>query len=284
MPRDTFSKVTLAATGIAVAAAALSPTLVLAQNGQYPNAQYPNAQYPNPQDPNAQYPNGQYPNAQYPNNPPPPGYNTGAPGQPGPQGGDYRNPVQGNMPEPSAPPGYAPGQMPPPPPGYAPTGDPSALNAADARYAADAQRWASANCVKAHGDAGAGAVVGGIFGAIIGGALGGRHAGGAVVAGAAVGAVGGAAVASAGSNETSPGCPPGYVVRGQATGYYYNGPAYYYAAPAWYQPWVFMGGAWLYRPYPYHDWYWRTYRGPAYRGGYGGHGPYGGHGGYGHRR
>jgi len=265
MPRNTFSKATLAVTGMAVAAAALSPTLVLAQNGQDPNGQYANGQYPNAQYPNGQYPNAQYPNGQYPNAAPS-GYNNGQQGAPG---GDYRNPV-----EPPAPAGYAAGQTPPPPPGYAPTGDPRAISAADARYANEAQGWARNNCVKAHGDAGAGAVIGGILGAIIGGGLGGRHGGGAF-AGAAVGAVGGAAVASsAGSNETSPGCPPGYVVRGQASGYYYNNPGYYYAAPAWYQPWIFMNGAWLYRPYPYHDWYWRTYRGPAYRGGYGGHGPY----------
>ena len=58
--------------------------------------------------------------------------------------------------------------------------------------------------------------------------------------------------------ETSPGCPPGYVVRGDAPGFYYNGPIYY-AAPDWYHPWAFYGGRWVYRPYPYHTWYYNHY-------------------------
>jgi hypothetical protein len=62
------------------------------------------------------------------------------------------------------------------------------------------------------------------------------------------------------------------VERG-APAFYYGadtGP-YYYAAPGWYRPWVFYGGRWTYRPYPYHGWYYRHYRGgprPYYRGGY----------------
>jgi hypothetical protein len=125
--------------------------------------------------------------------------------------------------------------------------------------------------VKSHGDVAAGAVIGGILGAIVGGSLAGRHdGGGAVVAGAALGAAGGAAVAaSTGSNETSPGCPPGYVVRHNAPTYAYSYPDYYYAAPGWYRPWIYTGGAWIYRPYPYHDWYWHRYRGPSwYRDGW----------------
>ena len=89
-----------------------------------------------------------------------------------------------------------------------------------------------------------------------------------------IGAIGGAAVASSSSGATSPGCPPGYVARRDATVYSYGPPGYYYAAPDWYVPWVFMDGYWAYRPYPYHDFYWHNY------GGYG-HGGYG-HGGYGH--
>jgi hypothetical protein len=42
---------------------------------------------------------------------------------------------------------------------------------------------------------------------------------------------------------------------------------YYYAAPSWYRPWVYVDNAWIYRPYPYHGWYYRTYR-PMPRGGY----------------
>jgi len=202
---------------------------------------------------------------------------------PPPGGGDYRNPVppadqapQGyDAPpsEPGAPEGYDPSRPPPPPQGYAAPEDMAAINAADQRYAYEAQRWAAENCVKSHGDTAAGAVVGGIFGAILGGAIGGGH-GGAVAAGAALGAVGGAAVASNSGGATSPGCPPHYVLRRDAAPYGYAPSGYYYAAPSWYVPWVFVGGAWTYRPYPYHDWYWRTYRaphgwhgGPGWRGG-----------------
>ena len=42
---------------------------------------------------------------------------------------------------------------------------------------------------------------------------------------------------------------------------------YNYATPGWYRPWMFVGSAWVYRPYPYHDWYIRTYRGHGYGGG-----------------
>ena len=160
-------------------------------------------------------------------------------------------------------------------PGYAPPPNADAVRQADERYAADAARWARENCVKAHGDPATGAIVGGLFGALVGGALAGRHDTGAgMFVGGALGAVGGAAIAANSDNgDTSPGCPPGYVVRRDAQGYSYGGPDYYYAAPGWYQPWVFIGGGWVYRPYPYHDWYWHTYRAPfggGWRGGRGG--------------
>jgi hypothetical protein len=116
-----------------------------------------------------------------------------------------------------------------------------------------------------------------VLGAIVGGAFGGRHAGGAAAFGAVAGAGTGAAIAASQNNATSPGCPPGYVVRGGAPAYPYTYPGYYYAAPGWYQPWVFVGGTWAYRPYPYHSWYYHTYRGGPggyYHGGY--------HGGYRH--
>ena len=201
-----------------------------------------------------------------------------------PQGADYRNPPP--PPEPAPPAGYDGRNTPPPPPGYAPSAQESAAQqAADARYAYAAEQWERANCVKAHGDVGAGAVIGGIFGAIVGSSLGGWHdRGGATLAGAAVGAAGGAAIASASNGDTSPGCPAGYVVRRGAYAYDYAPAGYYYAAPSWYVPWVFVGGAWAFRPYPYHDYYFRTYRGGygGYRGGYGGY--RGGYHGGGYRR
>ena len=122
---------------------------------------------------------------------------------------------------------------------------------ADQRYAAYAQQWAQAYCVRAHPDTAGGAITGGILGAIVGSAVGGRgsHAAGAVVGGV-IGAGAGAAVAdSRGSMATSPGCPPGYVTRGGSPAFYYGGP-YYYAAPGWYNPWVYYGDAWVFRPYP----------------------------------
>ena len=84
--------------------------------------------------------------------------------------------------------------MPPPPPGYNANPQEVAAQAyADSQYAYQAELWERANCVKAHGDVGAGAVIGGIFGAIVGSGFGGRHGnGGATLAGAAIGAAGGA--------------------------------------------------------------------------------------------
>ncbi|MDE2403269.1 MAG: hypothetical protein KGM17_00950 [Sphingomonadales bacterium] len=223
-------------------------------------------------------------------------YPNGAPmpdqrGYPDPQG-TYANGAP--MPEPAPPPGYDGTRPPPPPPGYQPYADERARVAADDRYAADAERWARENCVKSSGDVAGGALLGGLLGAIIGSSVAGRHDRGAgAFAGAAIGAVGGAAVASSGNGETSPGCPPGYRVRREAVTYSYRAPDYYYAAPGWYRPWVYIGGAWTYRPYPYHDWYYRTYRARPYSGyGYRGYGGYrggpepwrGGHGGWEHRR
>ena len=118
--------------------------------------------------------------------------------------------------------------------------------------------------------------------ALVGGALGGRHDRGAgVFAGAAVGAVGGAAVASSSGGDTSPGCPPGFVVRGGAPDWGYQPEGYYYAAPSWYRPWVFIDNGWVYRPYPYHSFYYRQWRGGYGHGGWHG-GP--GRGGPGWRR
>jgi hypothetical protein len=205
---------------------------------------------------------------------PPPGYQGGPP--PGYQGNNGPPPDY-NGPPPSdyanrPPPGYNGASPPPPPPGYNGQAQDAAQQAQDQRYAQYAERWAQENCVRAHGDVGAGAFLGGVFGALIGaGASGGRP--GAVVAGAAIGGVSGAAIAnSAGGDATSPGCPRGYVIRGGAPNFYYAGGPYYYAAPGWYNPWVWGGGAWVFRPYPYHAWYYHNY----WRGGW--HGGY--HGGY----
>jgi hypothetical protein len=208
---------------------------------------------------------------------PPPGYDQGGYGQTPSPGYGNGAPPQGyqNPPPPPAPPGYDGTRPPPPPPGYQAAPDEAIQRGQDQRYTAYAEQWARDNCVKAHGDTGAGALIGGAIGAIIGSGFGGHGAG--ALAGAAVGAAGGAVVAnSSGSNTTSPGCPPGFVVRREAPAFAYGGyggQSYVYAAPGWYQPWVYYGGAWTYRPYPYHVWYYRHYgyygpRGYYHRGPY----------------
>ncbi len=160
------------------------------------------------------------------------------------------------------PPGYTGTQPPPPPRGYRADGDQNAYLAEDDRFAGNAENWARDNCFKSRNNAGVGAVVGGVIGALVGNGLSGRRdRTGGTIAGAAVGAAGGAVVGSASSNATSPGCPPGYVVRGGAANFSYA-PGYAYAAPGWYRPWVFVGGRWNYRPYPYHRFYARYYRRP----------------------
>jgi hypothetical protein len=198
-------------------------------------------------------------------------------GPPPDQGADqYQNGDQyGENDQPPQPPaGYNGSQPPPPPPGYRPPADYDQQQREDARYAAYSERWAAENCVRSHGNVAAGAVIGGIFGALIGSAAGGPyHAGSGAAVGAAIGGTSGAAIAAgSGGNATSPGCPPGYVVRDGAPAFYYNAYAgpYFYAAPDWYRPWYWYGGHWLYRPYPYRAWYYRHYGGGRY-GGYPGH-------------
>jgi hypothetical protein len=299
-----FSRNILAVSTMALALSPAATTMAQAQSNGYegnaPPSAYPDTQQES-QDSNAPPPGysdstqQRYSNApqqgysdapqQGYNNAPPQGYSDA------PQQGYNNAPPQGYAGAPPQsyadippPPGYNGSQPPPPPPGYQPSAADLAQQDRDARYAADAERWSRDNCVKSQGNVGAGAVIGGIFGAIVGNGLSGRHDRGAgTVAGAAVGAVGGAAIASsAGSNQTSPGCPPGYVVRHNAPPYGYGSYVYdtdyYYAAPGWYQPWVFVGDAWSYRPYPYHNWYYRNYR--ANHGGWG-RGSYYGRGGYG---
>jgi hypothetical protein len=144
-------------------------------------------------------------------------------------------------------------------------------------YAADDANWARDNCVKARGNTAGGAVVGGILGAIVGSAMGGRHDHGTGTAvGAALGALGGAAVANSAGGQTSPGCPPGYVVRESTT--YVPAPRQpaYYPTPAPYVGSVWYGSRSYWRPAPPR---------PVYGGGWGR--PYGGNGhgwGGGHHR
>jgi hypothetical protein len=78
------------------------------------------------------------------------------------------------------------------------------------------------------------------------------------VVGGALGATAGAAVGNAASNN--PNCPPGYVLAPGATPFY-PGPIYggvVYAAPPWYDPWIWYGSHWIYRPYPYDRYWYRT--------------------------
>ena len=180
--------------------------------------------------------------------------------------GDYRGDQaydDNNPPPPPAPPDYDGTRLPPPPPGYQGPPESYQTDLQDRMYAERAEEWARENCVRAHGDPAAGAVVGGIIGALIGSgvAAGGHRTTGAIVGGA-IGAAGGAAIAgSTDTHETSPGCPPGYVARGGAPEFY-AASDYFYAAPGWYRPWVYYGDEWVYRPYPYHVWYYNRY----YRG------------------
>ena len=204
---------------------------------------------------------------------------------PYPQQGPYPQGAQplpsAPPPEPPPPPGYDGRELPPPPPGYdsTPAADPNADN----RYAWEAERWARENCVKPRKDVSGGVIAGSILGAILGSAVAGRgdHGAGAAV-GALFGAGAGAAVASGSDDDTSPGCPPGYVVRRGAADYAYAPSDYAYAAPGWYRPWVYVGGLWAFRPYPYHGCYARTYRGPGWRSGFARPYPHY-HGGHGHR-
>lgn len=209
--------------------------------------------------------------------PPQQGYDQPPPGQ---SPSDYQDDDRGPPPPDdyanAPPPGYDSSRPPPPPPGYQPGPDQSQYQAQDQRYEAYAEQWAQNNCVRARNDTGTGAVIGGLLGALIGSGVSGRgdHGTGALVGGIA-GAAGGAAIGSANANATSPGCPPGYVVRASAPAFYYGGD-YTYAAPGWYQPWYFYGNRWIYRPYPYHDYYYRRYYYPRFHG----RPPYYGHRGY----
>ena len=203
----------------------------------------------------------------YPQNyqPPAPGVQ---PYQPAPQQG-YAPPPQGYQQQPYQDPALE------PPPGY------SAQDAQrdatpderqyDSQYAAAAEAWSQANCVRQEQNrTAAGAIIGGVLGAVIGSSIAGRHDRGAgAIVGGGLGAIAGGAIA----NSSGPGCPPGFVLRSGAPAFYYGGPpggAYVvYDAPTWYNPWIWYGGAWIYRPYPYHRYWGEHYSrgGRDYRGG-----------------
>jgi hypothetical protein len=225
------------------------------------------------------------PNAPPPNyQPPPQGY------QPPPQGYDQQQPPQGYQPPP--PQGYQQQQQgyAPPPQGYPPQGyqqqqgyqdpalqPPPGYTAQDAQrdatpaerqydqqYAAAAESWSEANCVRREqNQTAAGAIIGGVLGAVIGSSVAGRHDRGAgAVVGGGLGAIAGGAIAS--NQGQGPGCPPGFVLRSGAPAFYYGAPpgaaVVVYDAPTWYNPWIWYNGAWIYRPYPYHRYWGEHYR------------------------
>jgi hypothetical protein len=216
---------------------------------------------------------------------PPPNYQPPQGYQPPPQGYQappqgYQQPPQGYQPPPQ---GYAPppqGYSPPPqgyyqqqpyqdpalqpPPGYtaqdAQRDADAAARAYDQQYAAAAEAWSQANCVRQEQNrTAAGAIIGGVLGAVIGSSVAGHHdAGAGAIVGGGLGAIAGGAIAS----SSGPGCPPGFVLRAGAPGFYYATPPgaamVVYDAPTWYNPWIWYNGAWIYRPYPYHR-YWREH-------------------------
>lgn len=128
----------------------------------------------------------------------------------------------------------------------------------DRRYAAAVQHWAARACVDERDqNRVAGAAIGGVFGALVGSAAAGRHdRGGGAVVGGILGAIAGSAI---GASQTSPGCPPGYVVRSGAPPFspprFRSG--FVYVAPPDYRPWIWADERWVYRPYPYHRYWYR---------------------------
>ncbi|HVY33079.1 MAG TPA: glycine zipper 2TM domain-containing protein [Caulobacteraceae bacterium] len=148
---------------------------------------------------------------------------------------------------------------PPPPAGYGDQDrreDQSEQSQRDARAYAEAQeRWATENCIRQAQDrAVAGTIIGGILGAVIGSNLGsgGGRTGGALIGGAAGALAGNALARDSGGGV----CPQGYAVRVGAP-VFVPPPYVVYAAPVEYNPWFWYGDRWVYRPYPYHRYYWR---------------------------
>ena len=240
----------------AMAALMAAPSLGLAQG--YPSAPprdppagaQPDYGPPPPgQQPYGQQPYGQQPPPNYGSQTgygqaPPPGYQTQGYGPQGygpppPPGQPYQDPALA------------------PPPGYTAQDErqdsSEQAREQDRAYAAAAEQWAAANCMRREENrAAAGTVIGGILGAVIGSNIaGGRSRGAGALIGGALGAVAGNAVGRDSGHEI---CPQGYALRPGAV-VFMPPPTVVYAAPDWYNPWIWYDGRWMYRPYPYHR-YW----------------------------
>jgi hypothetical protein len=257
-----MNRLTTSVTASALCAAMLvgGATSALAQSSPPPNYRAPPQGYqPPPQGYPQQPPEGYQPPPQAYQQPPQ--Y---------PQG--YQAPPQGYVPPPQAyqqQPYQGPALQ--PPPGYTAQDAQRDASAAereyDRRYAAAAEAWSAANCVRQEQNrTAAGAIIGGVLGAVIGSAAAGRHDRGAgAIVGGGLGAIAGGAIAA--NQGQGPGCPPGLVLRTGAPAFYYAPPpgaaVVVYDAPTWYNPWIPYGGGWIYRPYPYHR-YWSAHY-PRYR-------------------
>lgn len=152
----------------------------------------------------------------------------------------------------------------PPPPGYKPPSgrfvQSDREREEDDRYSREAERWAAANCIAdRRSNVTAGAVIGGLIGALAGSGLATRYdRAPAAVLGAGAGAAAGSTIA----RNASPDCPPGFVVKA-APEPFYPPPVYphvVYIAPPWYDPWAWYGGHWIFRPYPYHRYWYERHR------------------------
>ena len=75
------------------------------------------------------------------------------------------------------------------------------------------------------------------------------------------------AISSTTGGATSPGCPPGYNMRGGVRPYEYSASGYTYAAPCWYCSWVNADNSWRYRLYPYSNYHYHAYVARDYRDG-----------------
>jgi len=169
---------------------------------------------------------------------------------------DYNGPPPGYGPPPDYS-GQAPDQGPPPPQGYSDQDrqqdQSEQARQQDRAYAEAQERWAAENCIHQEQDrAVAGTVIGGILGAVIGSNIG---RGGGRTGGAIIGGVAGAVAGNALARDSGGGvCPQGYALRPGAP-VFAPPPYVVYAAPVEYNPWIWYGGRWVYRPYPYHRYY-----------------------------
>ncbi len=245
----------LTASAVCGAMLVLSGTQALAQPAPPPEYNQPQQGYGPP-------PQGYPPQQGYPQQqqgyPPQQGYPQQQ-GYPPPQQGYPQQGYNGQQPYP---------QM-QPPPGYtaqdAQRDQAAQAQAYDQQYAAAAEAWSNANCIRQEQNrTAAGAIIGGVLGAVIGSAAAGRHdAGAGAIVGGGLGAIAGGAIA----NSSGPGCPPGFVLRSGAPVFAYAPPpgaaVVVYDAPPEYNPWFFYSGRWVYRPYPYHRYYHDHY--PRYR-------------------